>query len=385
MPGKASESRLILLVRGEAKPRMPPKGEPLGPAEIDAIARWIDAGALPPSGGPGAPSASAGPAVLKLPWREQPVLALAASRDGSLLAASQGEAVVVRAFPGGAPRGVVLAGGAFVTSVAIHPQGRFLAAGGRGEVRLYAMENGAPGARPERVLGPHAGRVQGVAFSRDGALVLAGAGIPSRGGELGVWETATGNLLHRIAEHADTVLAVAVSPDGTQVVTASADRMIHIHEIASGKRLRRFMGHSHHVNSVSFSPDGRSLVSGGSEREVKLWSVERPLPTRTIAGHEGEVYAALFLPDGNRLVSASADRTVRIWTVSDGKLERTFGGEAADQIYALALLDDGKLVASAGRDRTVRIHETATGKLVASLPPPPETGEAGAASSGAEF
>jgi len=393
VPGKAAESRLILLVRGESKPRMPPKGDPLAPAEIDVIARWIDAGALP-SATPGSsepegasrssstPSATAAPAVLRLPWREQPVLALAASRDGSLLACAQGEAVVVRAFPGGAPRGVVLTGGPFVTSVAIHPEARFLAAGGRGEVRLHGMEGGSPTAEPSRVLGPHAGRVQSLAFSRDGALLFAGAGIPSRGGELEVWETATGSLVRTIAEHADTVLAVAVSPDGAHVVTASADRMIHIHEIASGKRIRRYMGHSHHVNSVSFSPDGRSLVSGGSDREVKLWNIERPLPTRTIAGHEGEVYGALFLPDGTRVVSASADRTVRIWSAGDGKLERTFGGEAADQIYTLALLDEGKLVASAGRDRTVRIHETATGKLVASLPPPPEDAEA---PSGTEF
>jgi len=375
---------------------MPPKGEPLASGEIEVIARWIDAGALPSPApaaapgeagarSPGADSAPAVPAIVRLPWREQPVLALAASGDGSILASAQGEAVVVRAFPGASTRGVVLTGGPFVTSVAIDPESRFLAAGGRGEVRLHAVENGAPEVRPARILGPHAGRVQALAFSRDGALLFAGAGVPSRGGELEVWETATGNLLRRIAEHADTVLAVAVSPDGAHVVTASADRMIHIHEIASGKRIRRFMGHSHHVNSVSFSPDGKSLVSGGSDREVKLWSIERPLPTRTIAGHEGEVYAALFLPDGNRVVSAAADRTVRIWSVSDGKLERTFGNEAADQIYALALLDDGKLVASAGRDRTVRIHETSTGKLVASLPPPPEGAEAGALPGSTEF
>ena len=32
-------------VRGTEGKRMPPKGDPLTPAQIDAMARWIDAGA----------------------------------------------------------------------------------------------------------------------------------------------------------------------------------------------------------------------------------------------------------------------------------------------------------------------------------------------------
>jgi hypothetical protein len=58
VPGKAAESRLIQLVTsGDEKRRMPPKGKPLGAAEIDVLRRWIDAGAVwPESAGAAAPA-----------------------------------------------------------------------------------------------------------------------------------------------------------------------------------------------------------------------------------------------------------------------------------------------------------------------------------------
>lgn len=56
IPGHAAESRLIHLITSkDDAERMPPEGEPLKPAEIDLIRRWIDAGAeWPESGVPAA-------------------------------------------------------------------------------------------------------------------------------------------------------------------------------------------------------------------------------------------------------------------------------------------------------------------------------------------
>ena len=45
VPGKSAESLVMARVRGTEGKRMPPKGDPLTPAQIDAMARWIDAGA----------------------------------------------------------------------------------------------------------------------------------------------------------------------------------------------------------------------------------------------------------------------------------------------------------------------------------------------------
>jgi WD40 repeat protein len=43
------------------------------------------------------------------------------------------------------------------------------------------------------------------------------------------------------------------SPDGKQILTASADRTARLWDVASGKELRRFEGHTDLVNRAIFS------------------------------------------------------------------------------------------------------------------------------------
>jgi ribosomal protein L12E/L44/L45/RPP1/RPP2 len=48
VPGKSAESLLIAAVSGKARVRMPPKGKPLSPKEVNLVRAWIDAGATGP-------------------------------------------------------------------------------------------------------------------------------------------------------------------------------------------------------------------------------------------------------------------------------------------------------------------------------------------------
>ena len=47
-PGKSAESRLVLMVAGKAKKRMPPSGKPLLPEQVGVLRAWIDQGATWP-------------------------------------------------------------------------------------------------------------------------------------------------------------------------------------------------------------------------------------------------------------------------------------------------------------------------------------------------
>jgi hypothetical protein len=46
VPDSSSESLLIKILKGEVSPQMPLNREPLDPAVIDSITKWIDQGAL---------------------------------------------------------------------------------------------------------------------------------------------------------------------------------------------------------------------------------------------------------------------------------------------------------------------------------------------------
>jgi WD40 repeat protein len=61
--------------------------------------------------------------------------------------------------------------------------------------------------------------------------------------------------------HADSVVAVSFSPDGTRVVTASDDDSARLWDAREGGVLAALQGHNNSVTAASFSPDGTRLVT----------------------------------------------------------------------------------------------------------------------------
>ena len=66
------------------------------------------------------------------------------------------------------------------------------------------------------------------------------------------------------------------------------------------------------VKAVAFSPDGRALVSASTAGRVRLWDATTGTLKQTLQV-EGTILDVAFLPDLNVLVSDSADNTVRLW------------------------------------------------------------------------
>src|SRR5262245_23043882 len=378
IPNKSSESPLVLYAGRTKKPFMPPKDEePLTPQELALIKLWIDQGAKPPSAvGGEKPKIALGVP----PANVTPVRAVAVSPDKKEVAAGRGNKIdVYEAATGKHVRSVVdpkLTGPdgkpvaaahlSLVESLAYSPDGKLLASGSFQEVVIWDT---AKGEIKHRLTG-FADSVVCLAFAPKGSLLACGGGAPTEDGELKVFDPATGKLAVEVKNaHSDTVYGVCFNPDGKMLASCGADKFVKVHEIPSGKFVKSFEGHTHHVLDVGWRNDGKMLASAGADNAIKVWDFEKGEQARTMNGHTKQVTRLLFVGTTPQIVTCSADQTVRMWNVDNGGTVRQFGS-VNDFLYAVGVSPDGSVVAAGGEEGIVRLYNGTNGQLVKELLPP---------------
>jgi WD40 repeat protein len=227
---------------------------------------------------------------------------------------------------------------------------------------------------------PLADRVLALDFSADGKLLATGGGVPSRSGELKIWNLdslvvppsggpAVPALLREIKDaHSDTIFSVRFSPDQTHIASGAADKLMKVFEVSSGKFIRSFEGHTHHVLNVSWMRHGRTLASGGADSAIKLWDFASGEQKKTIAGVTREITAFQFLDGPAEALAASGDNQLRLLR-EDGGNVRTFSG-ATDYTQTAAITPDGRFLVAGGSDSQFRIWNGEKGEPLKTFSPP---------------
>ena len=277
------------------------------------------------------------------------VLRLWDADSGRLLTTCGGE--------GGSIGGITFSGDgsrfAFYVSLGKRRQDRFLVYASADGRQLSAVEvpAGLTGDEPL------------IALSPDGSRLVTSA----HESDLHEWDTASGGPLGDLRGHAAIVKAVAFSPEGGRIASGAANGHIRLWDPTTRTLERELMGHCDGVMSLAFSRDGCALASGGSDGTVRIWPLAIATPMAVLAGVAG-MNAVEFSPDGTQLaVAPKGTDHVELWSPRTVRRLRTLVG-GTGTVAHLAYSPDGLRVAAAfatpQQTGRVRVWSTQTGALL---------------------
>lgn len=265
--------------------------------------------------------------------------------------------------------GLVVTGGEGpVTDLQVSPDGRLLAVCAGNNVTLRDARTGDAVA----VCAGHAKPTWNARFSPDGARLTS----VSSDGTLRVWDVATGAEGLRIDDIGLGVAAVAWSPDGAELCSASWRRepgrgvygVIDTWDSTTGARRRHLEHGVKPIGAVNYAPDGRRLWLGTWDFDVAAYDIATGTRALHLLPPEDPAYKRVnecrLSPDGTRVAVAHDDGILRIWDAASGALLRSLHRQAEGARLALAdvaWLPDGGRLATAAKDLTVRVWDTESG------------------------
>ena len=207
----------------------------------------------------------------------------------------------------------------------------------------------------------HGNSVLCVAYSPDGSRIVTG----STDGYAIIWDAATGSLLRKLPALGGFVCTASFSPDGTRIVTASGDAS-RVWDAGTGAGLLTIKGHSGQVVSASFSLDSTRIVAGVEDGAARVWEASTGAPLLTLKGHTGHIFSATFSPDGKQIVTARAGGSATVSDVATGADIVTFHGHSDHVIWA-SFSPDVKQIVTASNDGTAKVWDAQTGAEVLTL------------------
>lgn len=213
----------------------------------------------------------------------------------------------------------------------------------------------------------HSKGVNAVAFSPDGGMLASASDDHTAR----LWALPSGQLIASLA-HTNPVRQVKFSPDGRLLATLGGDPVTRAFDTRTGELRREFVGHHSNVTHLAFSPDGTQLLT--TAEDARLWDLPTGQPALPPLRTGTNVCLAAFTRMGDRFLTASADGRLHQWDARTGALLTNVIVVASNTCFRAEYSPDGQRIATAARD--VRVWDAQSGQPL--IPPVPH-------GNGAEF
>jgi WD40 repeat protein len=287
------------------------------------------------------------------------VTGIAVTADGNAIVSASADATIrVWNAGNGQQTGQVSAHEGGINDLALSAQNNFLAsAGADGSVKIWQF----PPIPPKSIAHPDA--VTGMALSTDGSRLVTNAGDK----QLRVWTLNNFQMERSYSANGPAITAFAVGSDGNLVAIGAADKSLSVQN--AGKEVKKLTLPAV-PSTIAIAPNGASFVVGLQDNSVKLFDQPEGKELKHLTEHQGAISSVAYSPKGDLFASGSADKTVRLWNAPDGTYQGKIDLPAA--VTALAFSKDGSKIGIATAGKLFTLWGVAENKSLLTVAPPAE-------------
>lgn len=223
-------------------------------------------------------------------------------------------------------------------------------------------------AQPPKLVLPvgHTEQVLTAEFNPDGTKLLT----HSADGTVKLWETGSGKLLLDFKESGDASRAANVAcrftQDGKKIVLTFGGNDTKIVDANTGDVLWSCLYGQHDVQGKDImkhiSPDGKKILLS----DATIYSIQTSKPLFTLKGALGSTFNATFSPDGKRIAAVTEDSILQIWDAITSKLLVT--KKQLEAVESIQYSPDNKTILLVTTNSTAKILNGTTGQQIHQLP-----------------
>lgn len=188
----------------------------------------------------------------------------------------------------------------------------------------------------------HAQSVEAIAYTPDGSRLMVASGRTLR-----LWDLASISPVD-VADLPARVSSLAVSADGSKVALGYVTGQIELRDSVDLELIAPLSRHIQLIQSVAFSPDGTQLASASDDEFVLLWDVAavgaEPI---VVCQHPVRALGVCFSPDGRLLATSGAGAEIVVFSLPECEPVITKrNGHGFEYRHPIAFMDQGRRLVS---------------------------------------
>ncbi|KAI9183870.1 U3 small nucleolar RNA-associated protein 15 [Blastocladiella emersonii ATCC 22665] len=196
----------------------------------------------------------------------------------------------------------------------------------------------------------------------DGKLLAVG----DADGTVSVFEMGSRSILRQFTGHTGSVQLTHFSPNKTQILSGSDDKLVKLWDIPSNSCVATFDEHTDYVRAGIVSRDNPNLlVTGSYDHTVKLWDVRANACVMTV-DHGAPVESLLLFPGSNALVSSGGPYFKVFDVVAGGRMLHHVSNHQKT-VTCMAFDHSGSRLLTGSLDHSVKVYNVANYKVVHTL------------------